>query len=183
MGSDAMTTTKTSAVFNIDDSVTFRISRLFSKINTGVARQLGNQFHLLLREWRALALLAQHEPMSASDLVERSPMDKASVSRAVARLTELGYIHTDPNPLDGRMQTIRLSRSGWSVYRKIAPLSVDRQASLLSVLTAAERKTFFSMLDRIEAQATKHFSDDAVSPGKAPAAKASPKKKNNSQIR
>ena len=178
-----MTTTKSSAVFNIDDSVTFRISRLFSKINTGVARQLDSQFHLLLREWRALALLAQHEPMSASDLVERSPMDKASVSRAVARLTELGYIHTDPNPLDGRMQTIRLSRSGWAVYRKIAPLSVTRQASLLSVLTAAEKKAFFSMLDRIETQTTKHFSDDAVSGGKAPTAKAPPKKKNKSQIR
>ena len=174
---------KNTAVFNIDDSVTFRISRLFSKINTGVARQLDSQFHLLLREWRALALLAQHEPMSASDLVERSPMDKASVSRAVARLTELGYIHTDPNPLDGRMQSIRLSRSGWAVYRKIAPLSVTRQTSLLGVLTAAEKKAFLSMLDRIETQATQYFSEDAVAPGDAPVAKVRSKKQNKSQIR
>lgn len=174
---------KNSAVFNIDDSVTFRISRLFSRINTGVARQLDNEFHLLLREWRALALLAQHEPMSASELVDRSPMDKASVSRAVARLTELGYIHTDPNPLDGRMQTLRLTRSGWAVYRKIAPLSVARQASLLSVLTTAEKKAFFSMLDRIEAQATRHFADDTGSNGNAPDTKPSPKRKNKSQMR
>ena len=178
-----MSKAKNIPVFNIDESVTFRISRLFSEINTGVARQLDSQFQLLLREWRALALLAQHEPMSASDLVERSPMDKASVSRAVARLTELGYIHSDPNPLDGRMQTIRLSRSGWALYRKIAPLSVARQSSLLRVLTPAERKAFFSMLDRIETQATQYFSEDMAAPGSAPATKARPKKQNKSQIR
>lgn len=177
-----MAKAKNISAFNIDESVTFRISRLFSEINTGVARQLNEQFHLLLREWRALALLARHEPMSASDLVERSPMDKASVSRAVARLTELGYIHIDPNPLDGRMQTLRLSRTGRAVYEKIAPLSVARQASLLGVLTTAERKEFFSMLDRIEAQARRYFADNTTS-GDAPATKTRTKPRNKSQMR
>jgi DNA-binding MarR family transcriptional regulator len=134
-------------------------------------------------QWRALALLAQHEPMSASELVERSPMDKASVSRAVARLIELGYIHIDPHPVDGRMQTIRLSRSGWALYRKVAPLSAQRQTALLSVLTPTEKKSFFSMLDRIENQATRHFSEDAVTTGNVTLAKARPKKQNKSQIR
>jgi DNA-binding MarR family transcriptional regulator len=178
-----MSKAKNSPVFNIDESVTFRISRLFSVFNTGVARQLDAQYHLLLREWRALALLAQHEPMSASELVERSPMDKASVSRAVARLIELGYIHIDPHPVDGRMQTIRLSRSGWALYRKVAPLSAQRQTALLSVLTPTEKKSFFSMLDRIENQATRHFSEDAVTTGNVTLAKARPKKQNKSQIR
>lgn len=176
-----MATVKNTPIFNIDDSVAFRISRLFSKLNTGVARQLDNQFNLLSREWRALALLAQHEPMSASELVERSPMDKASVSRAVARLTELGYINTVPHPEDGRMQTIHLTRSGWTLYRKIAPHSVARQASLLSVLSAAERKSLFSMLDRIEAQAMHYFAENTREREPAPASGSRAKKQNKSQ--
>lgn len=175
-----MANPKHAPIFNIDDSVTFRISRLFSKLNTGVARQLSGQFSLLSREWRALALLAQHEPMSASELVERSPMDKASVSRAVARLTELGYINTVPHPDDGRMQTIRLTRSGWALYRRIAPHSVARQTSLLSVLSASERKAFFATLERIEAQAARLFAEDAAPSRAAPAARPRPKKQNNS---
>ena len=176
-----MANQKQSPIFNIDDSVTFRISRLFSKLNTGVARQLSEQFQLLSREWRALALLAQHEPMTASELVERSPMDKASVSRAVARLTELGYINTVPHPEDGRMQTIRLTRSGWAVYRRIAPHSVARQASLLSVLSASERKAFFASLDRIEGQVAVLFNGDT--PPAAPAPRSRQKKQNKSQVR
>ena len=167
---------RNTAIFNLDDSITFRISRLFSKLNTGLARQLGDRFNLLSREWRVMALLAQHQPMSASELVERSPMDKASVSRAVARLTEMGYIQAAPHPADGRMQTIRLSRSGWALYQKIAPESVARQSSLMSVLTPAEKKSLFAMLEKIEAQAVLYFSAEESGPppgtGKSSSARA-----------
>jgi len=178
-----MSNPKQAPTFNIDDAVTFRISRLFSKLNTGVARQLNAQFKLLSREWRALALVAQHEPISASELVERSPMDKASVSRAVSRLTELGYISTLPHPEDGRMQTIRLTRSGWTIYRRIAPHSAARQASLLSVLSAPERKAFFAMLDRIEEQAARLFGGDATPLAPVVTGRPRPKKQNKSLMR
>lgn len=154
-------------LFNIDDSVTFRISRLYSKFNNGLARLLDSEFQLLAREWRALALLACHEPMSASELVNCSPMDKASVSRAAARLIELGYIKSLPDPLDGRVQRLRLTKRGWDVYNKIAPHSIKRQSRLLAGLAAAERTAFFDMLDRIESAADALFGTAEKESGEA----------------
>ena len=52
-----MARSRDTANFKLEDMLTFRISRLFSKLNTGTARQLADRFDLLSREWRVLALL------------------------------------------------------------------------------------------------------------------------------
>lgn len=98
-------------------------------------------------------------------------MDKASVSRAVARLTTLKYIQTLPHSEDGRVQTLRLTAPGWTAYRKIAPYSMARQRFLLSPLTVAEAKSLYGMLERIEAQAERYYAPEG------PATKPAPGKK------
>ena len=78
----------------LDRLFSYRISVLSNRLALGASRLYGRRFGLVLREWRVLALLGQFAPMSARDIIERSALDKASVSRAVASLAERSLVRT-----------------------------------------------------------------------------------------
>lgn len=145
------------AIFNLEDMLTFRISSLYSRLSAGTTQDLA-QFGLVLREWRVIAMLALHQPISASELVARSPLDKASASRAVSGLVQRGLVTVAPSEADARVKVLRLTASGWALYRRVAPRSVARQKALMSVLTSSERLALTSMLDRIEREIVRYVS-------------------------
>jgi DNA-binding MarR family transcriptional regulator len=142
---------------DLEDLLTYRISTLYSQLSAGVAKELAGQFGLVLREWRVMAMLARLDATPASALVARSPMDKASVSRAVASLARKRLLRAFPSPQDARVKMLQLTPSGWTLYARVAPRSLARQKALLSVLTAAERESLMSMLSRLETQVARHF--------------------------
>jgi DNA-binding MarR family transcriptional regulator len=144
--------------FDLEQTVAFRISTLYSRLSLGTSRQLAG-FELVLREWRLLALLAKHEPASASTLVARSPMDKASVSRAVASLKRRRLIAARRDHSDARTQTLVLTPEGRRLYRRIAPHSAARQRALLAALTPAERRAVLRILDRLIARSGELLSE------------------------
>jgi DNA-binding MarR family transcriptional regulator len=155
--------------FDLEQMLTYKVSLLYSRLALATSRQLAQGFDLVLREWRVLALLARAESMSATTLVSRSPMDKASVSRAVTNLVDRGLISARPDPADARVRNLALTRAGRRVFERIAPLARERQRALLDALTPAERKTVFRALDKLIARANE-FLDDAepAEPSKHP---------------
>lgn len=144
------------AVFDIENALSFRISQLYTRLTTGTSQELSTH-GLALREWRVMAMLARHEPLSASELVARSPLDKASVSRAIASLQGRGMVSVAPSTEDARVKVLRLSAGGWRLYSQIAPHSVARQKALMGALTVSERASLVSMLDRIDKAMVLHF--------------------------
>lgn len=149
---------KPQASFDIEQSLTFRISSLYGVLSAGTIQELSGTFGLAFREWRVMAILAKHEPLSASDLVARSPMDKASVSRAVSSLVRRKLVVVAQDESDARVKVLRLTEEGWDLYQRVAPRSVARQKALLSALTTSERESLYFMLDRIEKEAIRYFS-------------------------
>lgn len=145
------------ALFDLEELLTFRISSIYSQLSAGTAQELA-EFGLVLREWRVLAMLAKHAPISASELVARSPLDKASASRAVASLVERRLVTVTPSTEDARVKVLQLTDEGWALYGKVAPRSVARQKALMAALTPSERSLLASMLHRIEMEAVRHFS-------------------------
>jgi len=143
------------ALFELEQLLTFRLSSIYSLISAGTSQELG-QYGLVLREWRVMAMLAGQQPISASELVARSPLDKASASRAVASLVERGLVSATPSPVDARMKILELTDAGWELYGKVAPWSLRRQKALMGVLTSTERNLLISMLNRIEKEAARH---------------------------
>ena len=144
------------ATFDIESALTYRVSQLYTRLSTGTTHDLAT-FGLVLREWRVMAMLARHEPLSASELVARSPLDKASVSRAIASLQQRDLVSVAPSTEDARVKVLRLTDAGWDLYGRIAPRSVARQKALMSVLTVSERASLMSMLDRIEKAMVLHI--------------------------
>ena len=142
---------------DLEELLTYRISSLYSQLSAGIAKELAGHFGLVLREWRVMAMLARLDSTPASTLVARSPMDKASVSRAVASLARRRLLRAFASPQDARVKMLQLTPSGWSLYAKVAPRSLARQKALMTVLTAAERESLMSMLSRLGTQVARHF--------------------------
>jgi DNA-binding MarR family transcriptional regulator len=137
--------------FDLERMLSYRISKLYHRSYAAAARDIAGK-GLALREWRVMALLGPGRKMRASDLVDRSLMDKASVSRAVATLVERGLLAAEPDPADGRVQRLSLTPAGRRLHRSMAPSTLARHAAMLDALDPAERKAVFRILDKLIAR-------------------------------
>ena len=67
-----------------------------------------------------LTHLADHGPLRASAIVGHFAMDKASVSRQVQHLLDLGLVDRTPDPEDGRATLLSVSEDGRRRLRDVA---------------------------------------------------------------
>jgi len=99
--------------------------------------------------YAALAALAESGPMRLSDLAARVAVDVSTASRQVQQLQRAGLLDRVVDPDDRRASRLRLSGEG---ERVLALLRQARRALFERVLagwTAAERRTFATLLARL----------------------------------
>ncbi|MDJ0949703.1 MAG: MarR family winged helix-turn-helix transcriptional regulator [Alphaproteobacteria bacterium] len=141
------------AAIALDAFLPYRLSVLANTVSRAMARLYAERFDLTIPEWRVMAVLGAYAPLSASQVVARTAMDKVQVSRAVARLLETGRLDRQRDPADGRRSLLRLSGAGRQVYRQIVPLAQAVEARLLAPLDAAERAQLDRLLEKLQARA------------------------------
>ena len=133
----------------LEQFITYRLTALSNMLNRQMERFLNQRFDISLPDWRVLANLGHFQDMSVRDLAARSRMDKALVSRAVARLVKRGFVSSRPDTRDGRLVVLALTESGREMYEAIMPLARKRQRRLLECLNDKERTTFEQALDKL----------------------------------
>ncbi len=138
---------------NLDDFFPYRLARLSESVSQAVAQVYKSRFELSRDEWRIVAALAGNERMRNVDLVSHSSLDKMQVSRAVARLADAALVTKLKDPEDGRGFVLRLTPAGRSLYRKIVPMVLAREAFLLEGLDAQERASLARAMDKLQARA------------------------------
>jgi len=79
---------------NVEDFLTFRLTRLANSLRTNLTKPYLESFGLSLPEWRLLALVARFAPMRFSEVTARSGMDKGQVSRTLRAMAERGLTKT-----------------------------------------------------------------------------------------
>jgi len=109
--------------------------------------------NLTVPEWRVLAVIAQAEAVAARDVVKRTPMDKMTVSRAVASLERKGFVARAVSKSDRRVNALSLSKPGRALFDRVAKLALDYEDELLAALTDHERAAFERALSILEARA------------------------------
>ena len=123
----------------------YRLSILTNTVSRALARSYQERFGLSIPQWRVIAVLGREGRLSASQVAERTVMDKVTVSRAVSSLVGEGRLLRTKHAGDRRRSVLSLSRSGRSIYRQIVPLARAYESELARVLTAREQ----SLLDRV----------------------------------
>ncbi|HEU0151702.1 MAG TPA: MarR family transcriptional regulator, partial [Arenimonas sp.] len=103
-------------ILDLEHFLPYRLSVLSNRISQDIARLYAERFDLGVTEWRLLAVLGRYPGLSASELAERTAMDKVAVSRAVASLLAAGRITRDTHDADRRRSVLELSAEGQRVY-------------------------------------------------------------------
>ena len=127
----------------------YRLSVLDNRVSQALSVIYQERFGLSIPEWRAMAILGRHAPLSSNQVAERGSMDKAKVSRAVARLLERELISRETDPRDNRLLILKLSQKGRRIYSKIAPLALNWEADLVSCLDAEEQAVLNKIIDKL----------------------------------
>ncbi len=125
----------------------------YQSVSASVSDIYGPLYGLSVSEWRTMAVLGTHQVLSASEIVERSSMDRVAVSRAIKSLREAGLLKRDIDGDDRRRAVLRLTEKGVGVFNDLIPRVLDLERRLLEGLSPEERDTLLALMERVRANA------------------------------
>lgn len=116
----------------------FRLSVLSNAVSQRIAALYDREFGLSIWQWRVMAVIGDTPGISATEIGQRTQMDKVAVSRAIAGLIEMGYLERRQSQEDARRSYLDLTPAGHDIYDLIVPLALSEEAKLVSALNAEE---------------------------------------------
>jgi DNA-binding MarR family transcriptional regulator len=125
-------------MLRLDDFLPFRLSVASNAVSRLIARSYEARFGLKVAEWRLIAVLAETRGLTQQAIVERTVMDKVTVSRAVQGLVERRLAQREPNPKDARSHLVSLTGDGVALHAEVAPIALATERRLIEGLTASE---------------------------------------------
>jgi DNA-binding MarR family transcriptional regulator len=136
----------------------YRFSILAALSTRAMSGLLAERAGLTVSGWRAFSVIGAWEPISSGGVARRSSMDADKVTRAVDRLVEKGLVARKVDAADRRRVSLTLTTKGRRIYADLDHARRAIDVEFLSVLSEAERRSFFAALDKLELQARRIFS-------------------------
>ena len=136
-------------VFDLQSFFPYQTRIFYRAITSAVEAVYRESYGLKPYEWRTMAILGQSQKLTPADIVERSSMDKVSVSRAVTSLLKRKWIVESANRIDSRSKFLRLSAAGKRVYLHLIPKMNLVEQEILSPLDPQEVQTLLELMARV----------------------------------
>lgn len=146
---------------NLEDFLPYRLVNLATHVSQSLGREYQHEFGITIPEWRVIANLGQREFLTPSALAGHAQMDKAKVSRTIARLVEHGLVARTAHEGDKRAYWLKLTADGLKLYQAIVPKALAWESELLGILNGTEYRDLIATIDRLEA----HLAEKKKSPG------------------
>ena len=127
-----------------------RFAVIGNKLTSTLAEMYRGRFDISQAEWRIIAVLAEHAPMSAKDLSEFIVIDIFSVTRATSNLVNRGFLTRRTDQKDRRKIELRLAARGRKVYEEIVPVALGVERAVFGVLSKSESDQLNIILGKIE---------------------------------
>src|SRR5215213_3055227 len=126
-----------------DDDV-FEVQRLYPQIyiacHTDHVRAVSTTWRISSQDASILVHLDRDSGLSPRTLAGHLGVAPSTLSAAIARLSELGYLTSEPNETDRRKREIRLTARGAEAISSASVLNAGRVQALLNQLKPTERK-------------------------------------------
>lgn len=132
------------------DFLPYQLSFTSNLVSEAIASEYQAVFGLGIPEWRVLAVIAEHAPVTQLKIRQITLMDKVTVSRAAAALEAKRLTDRVPNEEDRRSHLLRLTAKGQELYQRIVPLALEIEAQLFASLSSDEAKQLGIILRRID---------------------------------
>jgi DNA-binding MarR family transcriptional regulator len=124
-------TGRASPALRLDGYLPYRLSVASNAVSRLIARAYEDRFGLTIPQWRLIAVLGEHGPLTQQDIGVRTVMDKVTVSRATHDLAKRKLVQRVPHDVDGRSHHLALSKAGARLYGEVAPVALEYEARLL----------------------------------------------------
>ena len=130
------------------DLVSSKVLKLANVLRRASTLVYGRKLGLSQVEWRIVALVGEHAPVSLNALADLIDLDKGQTSRSVSALVARRLMLREYRR-DGRGVRITLSARGTDIYGELMASALERNRVLLSGMTADETTQLFAILDRL----------------------------------
>ena len=137
------------APVTIRNLLSFRLNRAANLVSRGAALRYRREHGVSLMEWRAVALLGAHSPISLNELARHAGLDKSQMSRVVGGLTERALVLRGVDMADSRGVRLSLTRAGARLYDGLIAAANERNDALLAALTPRELTVFEATLAKL----------------------------------
>lgn len=127
----------------------FRLIVLQNFITRPFTAAIGKAHGLSLTEWRVLFIAGARPGVTASEMVEDFGFEKMAVSRAIARLADIGRLTRHAEPNDRRRVRLMLTPEGEALLTQLSPQAMQRETLLEAALTPAERRTLDRLIEKL----------------------------------
>jgi DNA-binding MarR family transcriptional regulator len=125
------------------------LGRRFHQIAVAVAAEVHQGTGLMPLEFGVMIYLHERPGLDQNTLADAMALDRTTTSAIVYRLEQQGLIERAVNGHDRRARVLRLTRKGQALHDRQRPKGQAAQDRILSVLTAAERRSLIDMLVRV----------------------------------
>jgi DNA-binding MarR family transcriptional regulator len=140
---------------NIDTYLPYRLSVASNKVSALIAKAYETRFGLTVTQWRLLVILSGGAALSQKSVIERTAMDKVTISRAVAAMFARGLVIRSNGAQDRRIDMLTLSDAGRAIVEEVTPLVLALEASLIEAIGTQKASALDEMLRKLEARADK----------------------------
>lgn len=133
-------------VIDIDTYVPYFLIAVNAILSRSASARYQRDFNVGVTEWRVLSWLATEPGIPAARICEVIALDKAAVSRAVARLTEMELIDAVPSPTDPRKRSLSLNAAGYDLHDRILEAALQREAVLIDGVDPDDLNAFLRVM-------------------------------------
>lgn len=127
----------------------YKVSYLANAIVFPTYEDVRKDFGLVRAEYHLLLCLAHYSELTAQDVARITRRPRNSISRAVHRMLDLGFLKRVPDPSDARQAKLQITKEGKIMHNKISKYLVAREAEIFSVLSESERKHFRGLIRKL----------------------------------
>jgi len=107
------------------------------------------EFGLIRPEWTVLICLTHENGIAQKDICEITEQPSNTVSRAVKTLVLKGHVERRSDPIDGRRDVLRITKTGRVLYKQVVPMFVAGEEKMLACLSAKEKVQLDNILDKM----------------------------------
>lgn len=146
------TNRRRTAGFDVETFFPSRLAQLSERISKGLSAIYTERFGLTVPEWRVLAWLSQQPSLSARDISRLANLDRATLSRAVQRLSDRKLLKRATHPEDQRVHTLSLTPQAKQLLSELLPLALEWEAGVLETFTGKELRQLQKLFAKLEAR-------------------------------
>lgn len=146
----------------LDHRTTYRFSMIAALHARSFSTVYTRRYRLNMNAWKVLSVVGRFGPMSANSTGEHSSLEPDKVTRAVDALVKQGLVLRRQDPHDRRRVVLSLSIKGRRVHDELSQMRDAMEHEFLSVLSSQEIAALYLMVDKLEAQAVKLFTNKEV---------------------